>query len=95
MKKFILITLIILATSKNTAIEFGKEVSFDKNNNIFEFNSGESEKVFIHILFGTSRVVQFKLTTEGEEMNWSVKSPAAGLIYSISKNTIYTINFNI
>ena len=37
-------------------------------------------------------MVQFKLTTEGAVMNWSVKSPGAGLIYSISKNTIYTIN---
>ena len=43
MEKFILISLLILAASKNIAIEFAKEVPFDKNNNKFQFDTENSD----------------------------------------------------
>ena len=62
MNKLILISLLIFVASKNFAIEYGQEVSFDKNNNIFQFYSGNSDAVFIYVLFESSDKLYFKMT---------------------------------
>ena len=91
MKKYILISLLILAASKNIVIEYGKEVSFDKNNNIFQFDSGRSDAVFIHIVYGSSDSLNFIMTNSKDSIQTIITSPGRGLIFSVDKDATYTI----
>ena len=66
-------------------------MTFDKNNNIFEFNSGESEALFIYIIF-ESLGLKFELLENGISIiSFSIFEPGDALIYSIKKHHIYTI----
>ena len=62
MSKLIIISLLFFAASKNLAIEYGEEVPFDKNNNKFQFDSGNRDAVFIYVLFESSDKLFFKMT---------------------------------
>ena len=91
MKKYILISLLILAASKNIVIEYGKEVPFDKNNNIFQFDSGRSDAVFIHIVYGSSDSLNFIMTNSKDSIQTGITSPGRGFIFSVDKDDTYTI----
>ena len=95
MSKLILISLLILAASKKLVIEFGQEVPFDKNNNIFRFDTGNSNAVFIHIVYGASDKLNFKMSNgAGSSATSQISNPGAGLIYSVSNGYTYTITLN-
>ena len=92
MNKLILISLLIFVASKNFAIEYGQEVSFDKNNNIFQFYSGNSDAVFIYVLFESSDKLHFKMSNgAGSSLTADIKSPGDKFISSLRKGYTYTI----
>ena len=92
MSKLILISLLIFVASKNLAIEFGEEVPFDKNNNKFQFDSGNSDAVFIYVLFESSDKLYFKMTNSaGSSLTADIESPGDKFISSLSKGYTYTI----
>ena len=49
MKSLVLISLLVLICSKNSVIEYGKEYTFDKSINQFEFTAEQDGLAFIHI----------------------------------------------
>lgn len=51
MKSLVLISLLVLICSKNSVIEYGKEYTFDKSNNQFEFTAEQDGLAFIHISY--------------------------------------------
>ena len=92
MSKLILISLLIFVASKNLAIEFGEEVPFDKNNNKFQFDSGNSDAVFIYVLFESSDKLYFKMTNSaGSSLTADIESPGDKFISSLSNGYTYTI----
>ena len=92
MSKLILISLLIFVASKNLAIEYGEEVPFDKNNNKFQFDSGNSDAVFIYVLFESSDKLYFKMTNSaGSSLTADIESPGDKFISSLSKGYTYTI----
>ena len=95
MNKLILISLLIFVASKNFAIEYGQEVSFDKNNNIFQFYSGNSDAVFIYVLFESSDKLHFKMSNgAGSSLTADIKSPGDKFISSLRKGYTYTIELD-
>ena len=95
MSKLILISLLIFVASKNFAIEYGQEVSFDKNNNIFQFYSGNSDAVFIYVLFESSDKLHFKMSNgAGSSLTADIKSPGDKFISSLRKGYTYTIELD-
>ena len=95
MNKLILISLLIFVASKNFAIEYGQEVSFDKNNNIFQFYSGNSDAVFIYVLFESSDKLHFKMSNgAGSSLTVDIKSPGDKFISSLRKGYTYTIELD-
>ena len=49
MKAFLIISLFILISSKDNAIEFAKEIPFDNNNAKFEFTYDKNDNIFIKV----------------------------------------------
>ena len=95
MEKFILISLLILAASKNTAIEFGKEVPFDENNNKFQFDTENSDAVFIQIVYESSDSLDhldLEMTSDGApSIIAGFNRPGGGFIFPVYKDNTYTI----
>ena len=95
MEKYILISLLILAASKNTAIEFGKEVHFDKNNNKFQFDTENSDTVFIQIVYESSDSLDhldLEMTSDGAPLIIAgFNRPGRGFIFPVYKGHTYAI----
>ena len=92
MSKLILISLLILAVSKDLDIEFGQEVPFDKNNHIFQFEPGNSDYIFFYVIYESSDKLHFKMSNgEGYSFTTDIESPGNKFITSLSKGYKYTI----
>ena len=88
MKKLLIISLFVLISSKNTAIEFGKEVEFDKSNKEFEF-SGQPDTFFIHAVYSDS--LTLKLSWGGSSTSSSSNKGGVGLISTQENPAVYKI----
>ena len=62
MKSLVLISLLVLICSKNSVIEYGKEYTFDKSNNQFEFTAEQKGLAFIHISYEGSLNLRYVFT---------------------------------
>ena len=60
MKAFIIISLFILISSKDNAIEFAKEIPFDNNNVKFEFTYDKNDNIFIKVTTNDSCKMNFE-----------------------------------
>ena len=94
MKKIILISLILLITSKNTMIEFGKDTLFDKDNTEFEFTFENSGILLIYVTSESSNNIKFYLFEEERQIiiNPIVK-PGFGSMIRVNNTYSYRIKF--
>ena len=81
MQKIILLSLFILTCSKLNTIEFDKEISFDRNNNVFEFITQGDGALFVSITFPVSNLLRGNFTGCGFSTYYSVNKPGKGDIF--------------
>ena len=86
MKNIILISLLILTISKITEIEFGKEMTFDKNNNELELTFPSDGILLIAVKFSTSNIVNLKMTFPGIDFNKMLDSSEFATIIPFYKD---------
>ena len=82
MQKIILLSLFILTCSKLNAIEFDKEIPFDRNNNVFEFTTKGDGALFLSITFPVSNLLRANFTGCGFSSDYSINKPGQGNIFS-------------
>jgi len=81
MQKIILLSLFILTCSKLNTIEFDKEISFDRNNNVFEFTTQGDGALFVSITFPVSNLLRGNFTGCGFSTYYSVNKLGNGDIF--------------
>ena len=87
MKKIIFLSLLIIIFSIKTEIEFGKEISFDKDNNEYEFVFQENGVLFVLVTFGTNDILHLKISFYNLYNNdISVSPPGKGWIIPFKKD---------
>ena len=86
MKNIILISLLILTISKITEIEFGKEMTFDKNNNELELTFPSDGILLIAVKFSTSNIINLKMTFPGIDFNKMLDSSEFATIIPFYKD---------
>ena len=86
MKNIILISLLILTISKITEIEFGKEITFDKNNNELELTFPSDGILLIAVKFATSNIVNLKTSFPGIDFNKMLDSSEFATIIPFYKD---------
>ena len=82
MQKIILLSLFILTFSKLNAVEFDKEIPFDRNNNVFEFTTKGDGALFLSITFPVSNLLRANFTGCGFSSDYSINKPGQGNIFS-------------
>ena len=94
MKNIILISLILLITSKYTMIEFGKDTLFDKDNTEFEFTFENSGILLIYVTSDSSNNIKFYLFEDEHQIiiNPIVK-PGFGSMIRVNNTYSYKIKF--
>ena len=75
MQKIILLALFILTCSKSNAIEFDKEIPFDRNNNEFEFPTQSDGSLFLSITFPASDILSLQFDGCGFSSDYSINKP--------------------
>ena len=86
MKNIILISLLILTISKITEIEFGKEMTFDKNNNELELTFPSDGILLIAVKFSTSNIINLKMSFPGIDFNKMLDSSEFATIIPFYKD---------
>ena len=89
MKSLVLISLIALICSKYSVIEYGKEYTFDKSNNQFEFTAEKDGLMFIHVLFEGSSTLSLAFGGDGVVNAEEFKKPGYGMFRKIEKDKTY------
>jgi len=82
MQKIILLTLFILTCSKLNAVEFDKEIPFDRNNNEFEFPTQSDGSLFLSITFPASGILSLQFGGCGSSATSRIDGPGEGVILS-------------
>ena len=80
MQKIILLSLCILTGSKLNTIEFDKEISFDKDNNVFEFTTKTEGALFVYISFPVSGLLSLQFHDCGLDASSRIDKPGDGNI---------------
>ena len=75
MQKIILLSLFILTCSKLNAIEFDKEIPFDRNNNEFEFTTQSDGALFVSITFQVSNILSLQFSDGYSSTSNSIDKP--------------------
>ena len=78
MKQILLISLLILISSKNKAIELAKEIPFDSNNNKFEFTYDKNDSFFIQA--SCNDTIDFNLRTFKANFGFMSNPPGNGYV---------------
>ena len=86
MKNIILISFLIMTLSKINEIEFGKEMTFDKNNNELELTFPSDGILLIAVKFSTSNIVNLKMTFPGIDFNKMIDSSEFATIIPFYKD---------
>ena len=86
MKNIILISFLIMTLSKINEIEFGKEMTFDKNNNELELTFPSDGILLIAVKFSTSNIVNLKMTFPGIDFNKMLDSSEFATIIPFYKD---------
>ena len=81
MQKIILLTLFILTCSKLNAVEFDKEIPFDRNNNEFEFPTQSDGSLFLSITFPASGILSLQFGCGSSAIS-RIDGPGEGIILS-------------
>lgn len=90
MKSIVLISLLVLISSKDNTIDFAKEIPFDKNNSKFEFTYDKNDSFFIQVTCNDT--TNFRLKTNGGNFGFMANPPGNSLVsYKILSDS-YTIN---
>ena len=82
MQKIILLSLFILTFSKLNAVEFDKEIPFDRNNNEFEFPTQSDGSLFLSITFPASGILSLQFGGCGSATSSRIDGPGEGVILS-------------
>ena len=83
MQKIILLSLCILTWSKLNAIEFDKEIPFDRKNNEFEFTTQSDGALFVSITFQVSNILSLQFSDGYSSTSNSIDKPGEGVILSV------------
>ena len=89
MKKIIFISLLIIIHSKTNKVEFGKEISFDQNNNKFELTFQEEGALFIYVTFGIRDMLILHWSCTSDKVN--VYPPGIALVFPFHKGNTCVI----
>ena len=79
MKKIIFISLLIIFLSKKKEVEFGKEISFDQDNNKFELTSQDGGVLFIYVTFGIKDYLVFHWSCTSDKIE--VNPPGIAVVF--------------
>lgn len=94
MKSIIIPSLFILITSKLNAIEYGKDLTFDKDHKEFHLTPEKDGTVFIKVLYDGPNEVHFLMEHGKEKTNSSFTKPGKVFIKEVNKvndNDFYNI----
>ena len=91
MKSLVLISLLVLICSKNSVIEYGKEYTFDKSNNQFEFTAEQDGLAFIHISYEGSLNLRYVIYDPQSGENAPINKPGLGRLHKVENATKYTV----
>ena len=86
MKNIILISFLIMTLSKINEIEFGKEMTFDKNNNELELTFPSDGILLIAVKFSTSNIINLKMSFPGIDFNKMLDSSEFATIIPFCKD---------
>ena len=94
MKKILLtISLLIIVSSKLSEFEFGKEITFDKDNKEFQFKYDKPDVFFVQAIYGNK--LDIKLILDGNTCeSISREKGGMGFVTSELEGTNYTISLN-
>ena len=92
MKNIIFISLIIIALSKESEIEFNKEILFNKSyNNEFEQKFPVEGSLYISIKFNVSNILNLNFIFRNQKIYQKINSPGVGIIMPFEKNYPYKL----
>ena len=92
MKNIIFISLIIIALSKESEIEFNKEILFNKSyNNEFELKFPVEGSLYISIKFNVSNILNLNFIFRNQKIYQKINSPGVGIIMPFEKNYPYKL----
>ena len=94
MMKLFLISLLFLVNSKDNNIEFGKEITFDKDNNRFEFTAENNGTLFFYVYFNSDELVNFVIKGDSSEVSYIITKPGVGGMIGLNIGNTYTIKIN-
>ena len=94
MLKLFLISLLFLVNSKDNNIEFGKEITFDKDNNKFEFTAEHNGTLFFYVYFNSDEVLKFDIHGGSTGISCTISEPGRGEMINLDIGNTYKINID-
>ena len=87
MKKILLLYLLIITISLKNAVEFGKEITFSRNNNnLFEFTFNQYGFLFVQIDFPKNNLLELKVESKYFEQLIQVTKPGISAVIPFDLN---------